>query len=225
MTVPYEKIETLYARDEKFNVTEEIKRPQLLDIVNWVVTEKIDGTSMRLVFTRGTFVSLIDGVEVEGFTTGYDIKGRSDNAQLHADLYKHCDELCGRILMPVIEIMGRYDLDTYTLYGEGYGNGIQKGGYYRKDKGFILFDVRANNTYLNEEAVTEAAELLDVPRVPVLGMMSIPDMVEIVKEGFSSTISEEEHGAEGVVAKTREPLYDARGNRLIVKVKTHDWKH
>jgi predicted DCC family thiol-disulfide oxidoreductase YuxK len=118
------------------------------------------------------------------------------------------------------------DKPSITLYGEGYGAGIQKGGgEYRADKGFVLFDVLIDGRWwLASSGVTEIAERLCIPRVPVLGVWSLPEIIENVRAGMYSTIAENrEHPSEGIVARPVQTLYDNRMKRIILKLKTRDF--
>ena len=48
----YPKIQTLYDRDEKFKVDPtQIRCPEFSLITRWLITEKIDGTNVRIVRT------------------------------------------------------------------------------------------------------------------------------------------------------------------------------
>src|SRR4051812_28266574 len=107
---PYEKIETLFVRDEDFNVTDELKRPVIASINKWIVTEKVDGTNMRISFLR----------DPDDQVT-YVIQGRTDRASVPPQLYNHCDELARRLLPEITISMVQRELNSYTLYGEGYG--------------------------------------------------------------------------------------------------------
>lgn len=205
----YPKIETLYKRDAKFCVTDVLKRPVLATINSWIVTEKVDGTNIR--------------VHLDA-TNAVTFGGRTAAAQLPADLVTHLQ----RTFTPEKLVALRRDADpvSITLFGEGYGAGIQKGGgAYRPDKGFILFDVQiAERWWLDDPAVTEIAAKLDIPRVPILGRYSLAGIRELVKGGFPSVVAEGRCAGEGIVARTEAPLFDARGRRLIIKLKTKDWK-
>ena len=205
----YPKIETLYERDERFSVTDVLKRPVLASINPWIVTEKVDGTNIR--------------VHLDA-TNAVTFGGRTGAAQLNADLVTHLH----RTFTPDKLAALRRDPDpvSITLFGEGYGAGIQKGGgAYRPDKGFILFDVQIGERWwLDDGAVTEIAEKLNIPRVPLMGPRSLTEIRELVKAGFPSIVAEGRCQAEGIVARTIEPLFDARGHRLIIKLKTKDLK-
>lgn len=206
--IKYPKIETLFNRDEKFKVTEELRDPVYRTINQWVVTEKIDGTNIRINLSQDDVISF---------------SGRTDNAQIPAELAIFITKEFTVEKLKSLRI--DEDKTSITLFGEGYGNGIQGGGYYRKDKGFILFDVLINDKYwLEDRAVTEIARKLSIPRVPIIGEMGFDDIVFLVKIGFPSICAEEKRQAEGIVARPIETLYDKRMKRIIIKLKTKDYK-
>ena len=128
------------------------------------------------------------------------------------------------------------NLDPYsiTLYGEGYGGGIQKGGgeYTSKTKGgavsFRLFDVLVGETWLRRKDVEDIAEKLNIKTVPLWAEKAlINDVVASVRKGIASNVAYEEgtegHLSEGIVAFTTEPLYNNRGQRLMFKLKSSDF--
>lgn len=205
----YPKIETLFRRDERHRITDELRRPVIGTISKWRATEKVDGTNIRVHLTH-------DGNRVTS-----EIGGRTDRAQIPAPLVEHLRHLD---LDAATAIMEDHSLPAMTLFGEGYGPGIQKGGNYRHDQGFILFDVQVGDLWLADDAVTETADRLGIPRVPDLGIMSLDDIIDMVRDGFSSLCAIRDQPAEGIVARPLEPLYDQRGERLIVKVKTKDFR-
>ena len=210
----YPKIDTLLERDESFRVTDVLKRPVLADISKWIVTEKVDGTNIRVSFQRE-----------EGTIK---VGGRSDNAQIHADLVRYLYEAFTPEKMTPLFIEGAAPESRITLFGEGYGAGIQKGGAYRPDKAFILFDVlveAAGEAYWQDDAcVTDFAARLVIQRVPILGEWSLTEIMERVRMGIPSVVGAGRLPMEGVVARTREPLFDKRGQRLILKLKTRDYQ-
>lgn len=215
--------------------------------------EKIDGTCVRLEVTSElkyeTFIEEPDakasanpiGVE---FTLAY--KGKTDNAQMPKNLDKHLKEnypeykvltaLGLKKYIPVGEWVEHKWVDTnnlpdatkiprvYDIYGEGYGAGIQSGGYYCQDQRFIIFDVKVNDLYLGYDSRDEIATNLGCPVVPLIGYFTIDEAIEFVKTGFNSTIAETEHLAEGLVVKTDCGLKNRRGERIVTKIKTCDFR-
>jgi len=204
---PYHKIETLFLRDEDFNLTDQLRNPVYGTIDPWTVTEKIDGTNIR--------VALAEDDQVR-------FGGRTDNAQIHSDLYRHLQETFTQDNMRALRLDD--EPVPIALYGEGYGAGIQNGGDYREDKGFILFDVKVGEWWLLDEAVTEIAEKLEIPRVPILGQWTLKEIVAQVRDGFKSPHAQAERVAEGIVARPIEPLFDRRGKRIVVKLKQDDFR-
>src|SRR4051812_22080163 len=109
----YHKIETLYERDEAtFKVkVGALKNPTYSMLKTWHWTEKIDGTNIRCIWDHAT----------GKLTFG----GKTDNAQIHADLIRYLYEN-----IPLENVRAVFPEVSAVLYGEGYGAGIQKGGEY-----------------------------------------------------------------------------------------------
>lgn len=242
----YQKINTIFMRDAKnvimpYDPFTEAEFEYLRGL-KWRGEEKIDGTNIRLEVVKqpvyGGELSLIQGVE---FTVAY--KGKTDNAQTPKPLLDFL--MTNYPEEKILEALGlskvimesefaehkweTYDdiPEKYTIYGEGYGKGIQKAGpHYIKDGvGFIVFDVKVNEVWLTTEARDEIAEKLGAPIVPLMGYFTLDEAIEYVRKGFSSTIAEDkEFIAEGLVLRTDLGLLNRRGKRLIVKVKYEDFQ-
>jgi hypothetical protein len=206
----YHKIETLYERDLKtFKVHPGVLKNRTYGLLKfWEWTEKIDGTNIRVTWDP-TKQSVKFG-------------GRSDNAQIHADLYAHLSETftAEKMLIPFFD-------SGAVLYGEGYGAGIQKGGgLLSKTKKFVLFDVLVDGRWwLSHENVKDVASKLQIPIVPSFGSMTLEQASEKVAAGFSSMLEGADSlaRAEGLVGRPTETLFDKRGARLITKLKTKDF--
>lgn len=119
----YPKINTIWKRDEKnkFKIIEgNYSKIEFANIKKWNITEKIDGTNIRIIYKNGIVL----------------FGGRTDNAQIPAHLYEFLQTTFSSSIMN--EVFGDADV---ILFGEGYGPKIQKGGgLYRNGAGFILFD-------------------------------------------------------------------------------------
>lgn len=226
----YAKIKTVFERDL---VTHKVlqggqgdwpglyKSAEFAAVHDWHLTEKIDGTNIRVVLEP----------EYGGFQLRF--LGRTDRAQLPADLYEALYRMFNAEQM--VELFHADDpTDTnaepygVTLYGEGYGPRIQKGGgSYRSDPGFRLFDVKVGRKWLDWPNVVDIAGRLGIHTVPDLGVYSVRQAVDLVRIGFTSIAAMEDGGAglpaEGVVAKTIPYLYDWRGNRVMWKLKSKDF--
>lgn len=205
----YHKIETMFERNEDFTVdTDRLRKPVLATISEWDVTEKIDGTNIRVIFEGGIVR----------------FGGKTDRAQIHADLVHYLYEtFTPEKLQRAFTTDPDLPPPSVVLYGEGYGAGIQKGGAYRADKSFILFDVLvAGKWWLDDANMRDVAWRLGIDAVPYLGRMSFDEIVTKVRNGFVSRIGTAR--AEGVVARPIETLFDKKGERLIVKLKESDFR-
>jgi ATP-dependent RNA circularization protein (DNA/RNA ligase family) len=204
MMSEYHKIETLYERDmATFKVKPGTLKNRVYGLLkSWRWTEKVDGTNIRVIWKDGKL------------TFG----GKTDNAQIHADLIKYLYET----FSPEAFCAAFPDTDEVVLYGEGYGAGIQKGGgSYSATKKFILFDVRVGEWWLSHENVCDVAQKLGIDVVPDFGEMTLEEATEMVRNGFQSRIGTQQ--AEGLVGRPLECLFDKKGSRLIVKLKTKDF--
>ena len=204
----YPKIETLFERDKMTFVVDpaKLKAPVLGTIQEWDVTEKIDGTNIRVMLSESGEVSF---------------GGRSNAAQIPGDLVQYLirtfqqDQLKATLWID--------EPQEVILFGEGYGPGIQKGGgLYRADKAFILFDVLvAGRWWLDQAAVEGIAAKMGIDLVPYLGRMNLSQIVERVRTAQPSKLGTAM--AEGVVARPIETLFDKRQKRIIIKLKTKDF--
>lgn len=207
----YEKISSLFERDadgSKKLIEGKFQSPTVAMLRNlfWDWTEKIDGTNIRVHW---------DGHSV---TFG----GRTENASIPAPLINRLNALFGGETNAQI-FEQKFGEMAVTLYGEGYGAKIQKGGGLYKPDGvdFILFDVRVGDLYLRRDGVEDIARYFGIQAVPIVMRGGIDDAVAFVKSKPKSTIGTAP--MEGVVGRLPEELYDRRGKRLIVKVKVRDF--
>lgn len=244
----YQKINTIFKRDAKNVIMpyDPFTEPEFeyLRSLKWRGEEKIDGTSMRIEVTKeivpseSSVVPTVAGVK---FNVRY--AGKTDNAQILPKLLAHMQEkypdekvliaLGLKEFIPIEEWIDHkwnsYDdiPNIYTIYGEGYGEGIQSGGWYIKGGNeFIVFDVKVNNIYLKTEARDEIATKLGAPIVPLIGYFTLDEAIDYVRKGFRSKVAEspEVKMAEGLVLRTDLGLCNRMGKRLIVKVKYEDFQ-
>ena len=148
----YNKIETLFERDmegTKKLIEGKFRNKYVEFLANnkWDFTEKIGGTNIRIHW---------DGHKVF-------FGGRTDSAQIPTNLmYALNDKFMGVVNEELFE--QKFGETQVTLYGEGYGAKIQKGGgLYREDVGFILFDVLIGDTWLERENIEDIAKSFNIP--------------------------------------------------------------
>lgn len=217
----YQKIQTLFKRDERnIIIPDQFTYPEfeVLKDLKWECTEKIDGTNIRIELASS-------GNSEDGIIMSF--KGRTDKAIIPEHLLTKLNWLFDREhLMEVLNITDETQDCNITLYGEGYGAKIQKGGnYISNDVNFILFDVKIGKWWLDRESIKDIANKLGISAVPLMGYMTIPEAIEYVKKGFKSTIAEnKDYDAEGLVLKAPCGLLKRDGERLITKIKTVDFR-
>lgn len=166
----------------------------------WVFTEKVDGTNIRVHW---------DGHKVA-------FGGRTDNAQIPAKLITALTDM-----FPVELFEQAFGETVVTLYGEGYGAGVQKGGVYRPDMSFVLFDVLIDGWWLLRPNVEDIASKMGVDVVPVVLRGTLHEAITVVREGMKSTWGD--FFAEGLVGVPSSGVLDRSGRRIAVKIKRKDF--
>lgn len=184
---------------------------------DWCITEKIHGSNFQVYF---------DG---ENFLLG------SRNRFIGNESFQGLKELVAAIKNRILDFYYDYAVDgnfELTLYGEIYGDGIQKGVKYCKDHKIRFFDIKVNGEYIPYKAAVEIFERFELPYVPVLKIEygRIYNVVRKAETRFNSTIAEgeyadlEENICEGVVIKPYEvELKCQKGNRVIIKKKNEEF--
>ena len=114
------------------------------------------------------------------------------------------------------------------IYGEFFGKKIQSGGNYDKDKNrFSIFDICVQGWYVPIDMLNDYASKLGLDVAPYIGQMTIEEAEKMVMKGFKTTVpdvSNPDYLAEGIVARPTVPIKDPRGKRIIVKIKTCDYR-
>lgn len=209
----YHKIQTVFLRDPetKFKtlLMGQYALPEFAYLANneWVFTEKVDGTNIR--------VMIGDGAVMFG--------GKTDAASIPAFLIQRLQE---RFLTQKDALIDAFP-DGGCLYGEGYGAKIQKGGgNYRSDADFVLFDVKVGDWWLERPAVEDVAAKFGLDVAPIIGRGTLPDMVARAQAGFNSTWTNGgiDFEAEGIVARPATELKTRSGHRIITKIKHKDFR-
>jgi hypothetical protein len=205
----YQKIPTLYTRDEKTKkLTTEFINPlvEYLKDCKWSFTEKIDGTN-TIVYWDGNSVSFhgrTKNADVQKFMTDklYEMFGGEDNAQLFEQ---------------------KFGNKQVYIYGELCGNKIGNNIYKKNVLDFIIFDVVINGFYLDRIDVEDISNYFNVPVVPVIMEGTLEQVVEYVKQHNKSTLEGVDCYMEGLVGRPLQTILDKQGNRVIVKIKYRDF--
>ena len=205
---PYHKIQTIFHRDPITNNKTLLEGQwsdpafEYLALNRWIYTEKIDGTNIRVMW---------DGCVV---TFG----GKTNNAQIPANLVNRLQDM-----FPA-RMFADNAYPAMTLYGEGYGKGIQKGGgnYISDGVDFILFDVFIYKWWLGRENIEDIASHCGIKTVPIIGEGTLHTAYVMAREGFMSHIADIE--AEGIVMRPKVALLNRSGHRIITKIKHSDFR-
>lgn len=214
----YTKINTLYMRGENNNIIiGYFSRPEFEYLYHnlWSCEEKIDGTNVFI------------------FWDGYNIEyhGKTEKSEIPSHLYDKMREVftiekLSEIFSIKIDEDGNGQPMSIRIYGEGYGVKIQKGSNYISNGcNIILFDVEINGLWLERKDVEDIANKLGIRICPQIGVMTLKEAEDIVLRGFKSTIAEnKDYDAEGLVCKPVVPLFNRKGERIVVKIKTCDYR-
>lgn len=215
----YHKIQTVYLRDPetKFKrlIIGQYALPEFeyLAFNKWTFTEKVDGTNIRVMLPQ---------YHEDGKQYGIAYGGRTDAAQIPATLISALDGMF-RTDVQRAKLAEMFP-DGACLYGEGYGAKIQKvGASYLPYQGFVLFDVRVGDVWLERHNVEDVAAKLGLTIAPVVGHGTLPEMVAMAREGIWSSLAVSPLQAEGIVARPTCELITRRGHRIITKIKYADF--
>lgn len=203
----YHKIHNIFKRDTSTNkiIKGDFYMPEIEWLAGnqWMATEKIDGTNIRIMW---------DG---ENVTFG----GKTDRAELHKDLVARLEEL----FLPKKNLFAeKFGEKQVCFYGEGYGAGIQKGGKYQENKDFVMFDIKIDKTWLLHGDIVGIADAFGIKTVPIVAKGDLSFLVDTVKQGLKSEWGD--FIAEGIVCKPIVELSNRFGERIIIKIKDRDFR-
>jgi len=210
--IKYPKINTIWKRDEKdkFNIMQgDYSCPEFQNITQWDITEKVDGTNIRIEL----------GWEGDAYVK---FGGRTDDAQIPTFLLEYLQKS-----FTIEQFKKTFpDNDKVILFGEGFGKKIQSAGeHYKKDScSFILFDVLIDDWWLTRDNVKDISTKLGIKSVPSLGIVNTKTAIEMIKNRFKSQISEDKNFiAEGIVARSHPLMLFRDGNPIMWKLKVKDY--
>lgn len=207
----YHKIETLFERDmegSKKLIEGKFRNPvvEYLKDNQWIFTEKVDGTNIR--------------VHWDGHTVVFG--GRTDSAQIPSGLVQKLNTLFLGITNEQI-FEQKFGGNPVTFYGEGFGPKIQNGGNYADEVDFVLFDICVGEIFLKRENIEDLAKAFNIKCVPIVLVGTIAEAVEYVKNKPKSVLAIRDVDSEGLVGTPKERIFDVKGERVIVKIKARDF--
>lgn len=206
----YTKIPNIYKREQYRSnklIEGEYSTDELRYLADlpWVWTEKVDGTNVRVIW---------DGYRVS-------FAGRTDKTQMPPHLHSRLEVLFGG---PDKEELFEavFGSTPAILFGEGFGEKIQKGGGLYGPVDFILFDVYCGGMWLKRDSVEDVADKLGIRIVPVVFVGTLPEGVEFIRKHPKSHLRDAE--MEGIVCRPVVDLLTRNGERIIVKIKCRDFE-
>ncbi|MEE9573467.1 MAG: RNA ligase family protein [Candidatus Neomarinimicrobiota bacterium] len=201
----YHKIQTVFKRNKSGKLLEgEFSQPEFEYLAQnkWGYTEKINGFNTRIMFNGTSII----------------VAGRTNKDQLP----ERTINMLNKLFQPKIEDF-KSQFNTLCLYGETYGAKTTQGsGNYRPDQGFVLFDIKIGNWWLQRMNVESIATQLNLDIVPIIGTGTISEMIEKTQQRFNSTWGNFQ--AEGIVARPIIELQTRGGKRIITKIKCKDFR-
>lgn len=212
----YLKINTLFKRDEKTKkiIIGDWTTPEFEYLKNnqWIFTEKVDGTNIRIMWNGKNVI----------------FGGKTNNASIPIFLLYKLQELFDGTIKKELFI-NKFQkngevFEDVCLYGEGYGEKIQKGGenYIKGDVNFVLFDVKIGEYWLERENVEDIANYFGLKIVPIIGEGTLLEAAKKTHQGFYSQWGK--FIAEGIVARPKIELKTHQNKRIITKIKYRDFK-
>jgi hypothetical protein len=211
----YHKIQTVFLRDPETNhkglLEGQWGKPEFefLKDTEWVWTEKIDGTNIRIMWGGATVR----------------FGGKTDSASIPSFLLHVLQDTF--TTEKLTAQFGTEENTSVCLYGEGYGAKIQKGGgnYISDGVNFILFDCTVGEWWLERESLEDIAEKLNIGIVPIVGRGSLAEAVEFARTGYKSVVAHNaDFTAEGLIMKPKAELFNRKGERVISKIKYADFR-
>jgi hypothetical protein len=217
---PYHKIENIWKRDQEdksklINGAWTLPVFKYLENNNWDAYEKVDGTNVRVIYRPDEFGGEVSFAGRKDLTDG---EGNYKLPNFHPKLWEVLiDKFQPGFFTCFFDLEKSGDSEI-TLYGEGFGEKIQNGGY--GSPSFCLFDIMIGGVWMEQDFVSQLAASSGLQRAPLLASMPLADIIADVRHGFDSSWGN--FPAEGVVVRPPMELQDRFGRRVIAKIKTKD---
>ena len=208
----YPKMQSLYMREDKGNKKGNLLLGQFVNdevqiIKFWTVTEKMDGTNIRII--------------IDAINKDIQIKGRTDRSNLPSFIM---DYLTNLVDSRASGLFADFEGKEVVLYGECIGNKINKNIYKLEGQDFILFDVKVNGMWLKIENMNEIAVKHSFKYIEILGhVFNSQDAVEYVEKDVQSKYSDKAI-IEGVVCRSSPTMLYRNGDPIYFKLKRKDFR-
>ena len=205
--------------------------PTILEVGEEVVcTEKVHGTNSAIGM-------VLDSVAKENPERVVIVSSRKHPRKMGQDSiyerpYLRHQESMDALFNALFDNPGQYtevidegtEVSSVVIYGEIFGNSVQKGFAYGCDKetDYLAFDILVNGQYLHTDEVIELCEEFDIPMAPILyrGPYSLQSIQEVA-EGKTTL---DEHIREGVVLRPVKERTHPKIGRVIFKCKNPEYE-
>lgn len=215
----YPKIKNLFKRREDGSIIfEELSDESFSNIKYWELTEKLDGTNIKIDYYDDEYKIYIHGRTEQSEKLPW-IEDYIDRLRLEEKLYR---------------ISEKHGCEKITIFGEGIGPKIQSGSDYCLDHEVRVFDILINDKWwMTRSEIQETCNNIGMLTVPTIifcyegyGWI-LDDIINFVKDGFTSCVFHNQNkikDAEGIVARPRENLFNNKGERIMFKLRTEYFK-
>ena len=189
--------------------------PELNAINEWHVTEKIDGTNIRVMLRNVHGTWQVDLFTREGTDSNIVWPGAKDYLRRTFTLEN---------IFKAVDIAKLEEDTIVILYGEMFGPKIQGGGTYSSTVQYALFDVKIDDWWLEPERVRDFAVKLGIRYVPVIGMLTTHevmkwfDLVMDNEQQAPNSYLSDKHIMEGIVCRAH-PMMLFRNTRSPIQFK------
>lgn len=202
-----------YQNGRQSFIVGDYSNPEFGNIKKWRIDEKIDGMNIRILF-----------MQVSGQRAIPSIMGRTAVSQIPPNLLNYLQTLATWEIFDKIFRDPKSNSFEVCLFGEGYGSNIQATGKnYRKDPGFILFDILVDNWWFEKGEVEKISYLMGVPTAPNIGIMTEGEILEFVKSKPMSLCSNTSQVMEGIIARSEPLMLFRNRNPIMWKLKCKEF--
>jgi Rnl2 family RNA ligase len=174
--------------------------------VYWVAHEKLHGANFSIWVSKDTIRYASRNQWVD--ETFYNCQDVLDNLKPHLhqlqDHIKDCSNP-DKVL---------------TIFGELFGDKIQKGVIYPQGKHFMAFDIMTNYAYIDYRNFIDYCATFNIPTVPFINAGTLESVLQLPVEFLTRLNPIEGNVAEGLVIKPNQPLFFPNGSRVIFKRKS-----
>lgn len=190
---------------------------EYLQDANFIFTEKLDGTNMRLIY-HPEHTTTTDGFDSIHHPARLELRGRSDAAAVHPRLREWVE---GLDIEPFVKA---FSDNQVCIYGEGVGDGIQNGGPQYGHTHFRAFGIKGSRGWLSHQVTREIlTHGLNLDQVPWVTIKTLNQGIKIIQAGLASQFGDGKFMAEGMVGLPLVLIYTPNQERIIVKIKHRDF--